>query len=560
MRRMPIVDFVTKESELPRMPIVLAAIAAGAAQTASLVVTNSAAGMLYRSDTLGIRIFLLYCLAIAIFIFAQTYSLKRAIEVVEDATFKARMRIADKIRHSAYPFIEGKNKGEIHLNLTQDANSISHSSIVLVMAAQAFFVLTCCFLYIMWLSIAAFVLLFGLLIVVYLAYLPQSRMIQTEMYETHKKEGYFFQLLNHILSGFKELKLHDPKNDALYEDVQEVSAETKKAKIRVGRRFVLNFFASNVLYGLFLGSVVFLLPRFSDVDITTIVKVITGALFIMGPLFMLIYALPQFSRANSAVLNIMRLEDELDNANKMEIVRKDGRVSERAIKKYYDFQTLQFQGVEYHYFDDQQSTLFKMGPIDLSVKRGEILFITGGNGSGKTTFLKVATGLYSPAAGRIMVDENVIASKRNSSYRNLFSAVFTDFHLFDKFYGISDVTEEKVDHFIKWMQLEDKTDYESERFTNLNLSTGQRKRLGLIMALLEDRPILVLDELAADQDPGFRKIFYTEILPRLKSTGRAIIAATHDDTYWHVADRLIQFSDGCIVEKSPKNYLPETEA
>ena len=94
------------------------------------------------------------------------------------------------------------------------------------------------------------------------------------------------------------------------------------------------------------------------------------------------------------------------------------------------------------------------------------------------------------------------------------------------------------------MQLSDKVRVVNDRWSTLELSTGQRKRLALVVSLLDHKPLLVFDELAADQDPEFRQFLYEELLPRLRSQGTTVIAATHDDRYFHVADKVIKMEYG----------------
>ncbi len=79
----------------------------------------------------------------------------------------------------------------------------------------------------------------------------------------------------------------------------------------------------------------------------------------------------------------------------------------------------------------------------------------------------------------------------------------------------------------------------------------------MIIALLENRPLLLLDEWTADQDPQFRLFFYTQLLPKLKSQGKTIVLINHDDRYFSTADRVIKMEYGQIIEqwRPQKNHL-----
>ncbi|MCI5136317.1 MAG: ATP-binding cassette domain-containing protein [Candidatus Electrothrix sp. AW2] len=183
---------------------------------------------------------------------------------------------------------------------------------------------------------------------------------------------------------------------------------------------------------------------------------------------------------------------------------------------------------------------------DLTIREGEILFVVGGNGSGKSTFMNLLTGLYPLDYGIIEIDGQPIST---GEYRDMFSTVFNDFHLFDKFYGIEKVDEQRVQDLLHLTGLAGKTRYESGKFTTQDLSTGQRKRLALVVAMIEDRPIFIFDEWAADQDPHFRRFFYEDILPSLAAQGKTIIAVTHDDRYFHLADKVVRMEYGQIAEQ-----------
>jgi putative ATP-binding cassette transporter len=262
-------------------------------------------------------------------------------------------------------------------------------------------------------------------------------------------------------------------------------------------------------------------------------------LFIIGPLQMVVQAAPVFQRATAALGNLYDLEARLDDA-----------LRDRAAAAPKDFRGfasihLDHAGFTYRGTGDERNG-FAVGPLSLDIQRGETIFIVGGNGSGKTTTLKMLTGLYLPQRGTITVDRELIDSGNVQGYRELFSTVFSDFHLFDRLYGLEGVDEARVAGILDEMGLAAKTRYENGRFTVLNLSTGQRKRLALAVCLLEDREVLVFDEWAADQDPHFRQHFYEDVLRELKARGKTIIAATHDDRYWHVADRVLRLEYGAL--------------
>jgi putative ATP-binding cassette transporter len=190
---------------------------------------------------------------------------------------------------------------------------------------------------------------------------------------------------------------------------------------------------------------------------------------------------------------------------------------------------------------------FAVGPIDLTIRRNHLVFITGGNGSGKSTLLKLITGLYLPTSGAVLLDGQIIGPENVASFRNLFSAIFSDYHLFRELYGLGEVRADAAAELIELLEIKDKVRIVGHAFDTLALSTGQRKRLAMVALLLEDRPINVFDEWAAEQDPHLREKFYRVILPRLRAAGKTVIAVTHDERYFDLADVRLHLEEGRLV-------------
>jgi putative ATP-binding cassette transporter len=253
-------------------------------------------------------------------------------------------------------------------------------------------------------------------------------------------------------------------------------------------------------------------------------------------------AMPMLSKATLALENIDNLETNL--------VRATRDRTELVLDPPTSFEQISLERVVYTHRGPDNAPVFTLGPCDLTLKAGETVFLVGGNGSGKSTLVRVLTHLYETEAGAIIWDGQLVRESNVSRYRNLFSAVYADFHLFDRLYGMDDVDPERVRGLLADVGLGDKTGYEDGKFTTLDLSTGQRKRLALVVALTEDRPIFVLDELSADQDPGFRRRYYEEFLPALKAQGKTLIVVSHDERYFHLADHVVTMEDGRFVQET----------
>ncbi|MCJ8349319.1 multidrug ABC transporter permease/ATP-binding protein [Moritella sp.] len=261
-------------------------------------------------------------------------------------------------------------------------------------------------------------------------------------------------------------------------------------------------------------------------------------LFMRSPLMSAVAALPALIAANVSMNKLTRLELNTDN------------LATESRNTYSGFKQLQFKGVEYTYQSETDESAFSVGPLNLTIEQGQLIFIIGGNGSGKSTFARLLTGLYRPQKGEVIIDGQPVSIASWHEYRTLFSAVFTDFHLFHQLLNGegNNVESQQVEYWMNMLEMQHKVSYEDGKLSDVRYSQGQRKRLALLMAVLEQRDCLLLDEWAADQDPRFRHFFYQTILPLLKQRGKTIIAITHDDRYFNIADRVIKMDNGQLIE------------
>jgi putative ATP-binding cassette transporter len=261
-------------------------------------------------------------------------------------------------------------------------------------------------------------------------------------------------------------------------------------------------------------------------------------LYLLAPVEQMVAAVPFFSKGAVALGNISHLEKTLFAELPPGAPREDAPVL---------FDRIDLRDVRFEFRSAMAEENFDLGPLDLSLTRGEILLIRGGNGAGKTTLLKLLAGLYHPNAGQILVDGKPMEGARNAGYRELFAVVFSDPYLMRRLYGLGDLDPETVKALLKELELDRKTRLTGRQFTATRLSAGQRKRLAYAINRLRDRQIYVFDEFAADQDPQFRQYFYTVLLPGLKAQGKTVVAVTHDERWFGAGDRLVKLDYGRIV-------------
>ena len=534
---MNLIQFVEKETTKPYKQIILIVTIAGIANGLLLGIINHATQAVADNEDLS-QYFLLYMFAFALFLYGQWFAFERAIITIEDAIYNIRIRLTNKIQQVELPFMEEKGSNTLYARFTQSDIAISQAIPQITGAAQMSILMVFSFLYLAYISPLSFLVSMLTILVGAFLFLSRTRYIKALLQEVRVKEVNYFKSISHLINGFKEIKINQKKGKHILQNIEVQSAEIEKIKVEVGKQESRLWGHGRVLVYTLLPILVFVIPSISEVQTDNIYKISSTILFITGPIAILINVIPVLSRVHISIDELIELEQEMDSA-----INKE---SQNDACHFPDFNEITIRNLSFSYPD--KGLGFVAGPFNEKIIKGELLFIVGGNGSGKSTYLKLLTGLYYPGKGDILVDAKVIEESCYLAYRNLFSAIFTDFHLFDKFYGIDGIDQENVNFWLEKMKIKDLVQYHDEGFSTTNLSTGQRKRLAFITAILEDKPILVMDEFAADQDPQFRQYFYETLLPELKAMGKTVVAVTHDDHYFHVADCLIKMEEGKVLK------------
>jgi len=522
------------------LEIVALVVLAGLANAGVLAIINAAAENASNDGKNG-RMLAMFLVTIALYVYAQRYILFLSVTEVENTLGGIRVAVADRLRRTDLEALEQLGRAEIFGLVARETQNISQAASTLAMALQSMMMVAFSVAYLAILSTTAFMITVAMSALGIMLHLRRLQALSAMQAEAQQRENDYLALLTHLIEGFKEVRLRRARSDDLFRELSEVSHTVQDVKTRTGREFSAHYIFSQVMFYALLAAIVFLLPRFGSEYSSLVLKLTAAILFIIGPLGAIVSSIPAWSSANVAAQNIFDLETRLAAASAGD---DKGRPEAPPPAR---FSRLKLTRVVFQYPERGTGSIFRVGPVDLEAHAGEILFIVGGNGSGKSTLLKTLTGLYHPHSGAITLDDTLIGQENATWYRSHFAAVFSEYHLFERLYGLYDMEPERVRELLVTMQISDKTSFEGARFTTLDLSQGQRKRLALLVAILENRPILVLDEWAADQDPSFRRYFYEELLPQLKREGRTVIAVTHDDKYFNVADRVVKMEYGEIV-------------
>ena len=487
----------------------------------------------------------LFLVALFLFMKTQQYVTITATAEIEAIIHKLRVRIMDLIRRSELLEIDKIGRARIVASVTSDTAVLTQASNMLCFTVQGAVLIFFVGLYVAYLSITAFLLTVVIVSGAATIFHYKNRQLAEQKAESAAWERRLFDRLTDFLDGFKEVRLNAARSDDLFHDALDVSKTAANIKIRTQAETFKMIVTSQISMYVLLGAVVFVAPNLSDtLGGSSIAKTTTALLFVVGACFGLVQSIPILLNANASAYRIDRLEDALQST----LVDEE----RRAIVAPKHFERIQMRNIEFRYVDKFSDTVFKIGPIDFTLERGELVFITGGNGSGKSTFLRVFAGLYPPDSGEVFLDGRPVTDANRDEYRGLMSAIFFDYHLFQRLYGISDAEPGEVDRLLTLFRLADKTSLTAGEFRTLYLSGGQRRRLALIVSLLEKRPIMLLDEWTAEQDPEFRGKFYDELLPEMMRAGATIVVITHDDRYLdelHLPARRIKMDYGRIVEQ-----------
>ncbi len=465
----------------------------------------------------------LFVVALYLFIKTQHYIFITATVEIEAIIHSLRVRLMDQVRRSELLPLDAIGRSEIVAAINKDTAALTQATNMFAFAGQGIVLVIFVGIYVAYLSILAFVISVTILGVAAVIFHAKSHQLDAGTREAAQWDNKLFDRLMDLLDGFKEVRLNKARSDDLYDDVIEVSRTAANIKIRTqSETFKRLVFSQTSMY-LLLASIVFVVPTFSNTTDGSITKTTTALMFVVGVCIGFVQTIPILTAANAAADNIERLEERLRliSSNSQE---GPGSPAVR-------FDKIEMRNILFRYVDKLSEAVFQVGPVDFTLRSGELVFITGGNGSGKSTFLKVLAGLYLPDSGTITLDGGSVNDRTRDDYRALISAIFVDYHLFRRLYGIADPDPDEVDRLLTEFRLRDKTRLADGEFTTLDLSSGQRKRLALIVSMLEKRPLLLLDEWTADQDPEFRRKFYDELLPALQRSGATIVVITHDDRY-----------------------------
>ena len=453
---------------------------------------------------------------------------------------KLRKELGEKVLSAPIDQIERYRSHRLIPVLTHDVDTISDFAFAFAPLAISMTVTLGCLGYLAMLSWPMFLMmLVAIAIGTTIQAIARAKGMRG-FYAARDSEDELQKHYNAIAEGAKELRIHRPRRQRMFvAGIQKTAEKICDTQIRSINTFVIAKSFGSMLFFVVIGMALALQSLWPSADKAVMSGFVLVLLYMKGPLEHLISTLPIISRAQIAFRRIAELSEQFSSPEPHLLLQDQG-------SKPAAVNSLELRNVRYAFPPVEGSEPFRLGPVNLRIEQGDIVFIVGENGCGKTTLIKLLLGLYAPTEGEIRVNDKPITAVNRDDYRQNFTTIFADYYLFDDLIQGDREVPQDATRYLERLEIAHKVSVRDGAFSTTDLSTGQRKRLALVNAWLEERPVLVFDEWAADQDPTFRRIFYTELLPDLKRLGKTIIVISHDDRYFDVADQLVRMEAGKV--------------
>ncbi|NSY35017.1 cyclic peptide export ABC transporter [Pseudoalteromonas sp. JC28] len=470
--------------------------------------------------------------------------------VALEVTTQMRKDMYDRIRKAPIVALEKVGSAKLIAALTTDVQRIVMGARVLPDLLTNGVTLLGMMIFLYYLNrdvflFVAYCIVFGVVTYQLPMYVSRVYITKSRKHVDNLQEG-----IRGIINGAKELKLNRAKSDdyfdyALHQQESHILASDKIAQSVL--RVAVNY--GDILSFMVIGMISFVFVNYHQISSSELIGVVMVLLYIAGPVSVILNAIPQIAIAKVSVRKVNTLLETLPEEQFIE-----------KISPLPEWQSIRFDDVSFRYLSVDDKPGFKVGPLSFEIRKGEVVFIVGGNGSGKSTLSKLMTLHYQATEGDIYFGDTKVTMESLASCREEVAAIYSDYHLFKRLFGLK-VDPERITQLLRALDLNEKVKVVDNAFSTTSLSDGQRKRLALLVSVLEDKSLYLFDEWAADQDPEFKEIFYTEILPQLKSANKAVVVISHDDRYFKIADKVIRMEQGqlSILQPIATDPSPTTE-
>ncbi|MGB3464195.1 MAG: cyclic peptide export ABC transporter [Cyclobacteriaceae bacterium] len=515
--------------------VILLSVLSGLANTIVILLITSS-----LQNGMEINYLLFYFgLVAAVYLICRKVVQTDMIYLTRNIIYNLRMKMTTKIFSTSYENFEKIDRGRIYAIMDYDIVTLGQAASTLIAVITSIITAIGVFFYMatlsFWATIAT-VLLIVVITVIYNIATSKTNVLFNEARETHSN---YMKLLNGMIDGFRQLSIHKNKKFAYKDEIADTTNEYREKINTASVKFVNAFLVGESLLLVVLSVVAFAVPRvFTDISSTVIMSFVILLLYLIGPINSILNSIPQIIQFKISWNKIQEFIKDIPATIDLSKTLPPPKNLNTTVEE------ISIRSLSYTYPAAEGQYSFSVGPVNLTAEKGELIFIIGGNGSGKTTFSKILTGLYQSHDGGIFIEGKQIPAGEVGEY---FSTVFHPLHLFERLYDVDlEKNSNNWKELLTVLELQDKVSIEGDKFSTINLSGGQRKRLALLQCFLENKPIYLFDEWAADQDPEYRKTFYRELLPKMKAEGKIVFAITHDDHYFDVADKVIKLEMGNV--------------
>lgn len=537
-RRMGVLKFLMAAGGVARDPILILTLLASVSRSGMIFAINETART--ADQGVGWSVVLLLVSA-AVLLTSGYFQRLRAFNLITTITRALRERMSRLVLRANIDFLISSPHGQVYAAMTGEVGVLSGAVMNIVEAIGAILVLVIAIPYLFYVSWSAGIASVIALVMGVVGFALLDRPARRYGLKSSQAFAQYCDRVGDMLGGWKELRLRGTRRDALEAETLRVISEQIETKMKAEKLFSASTGIGQSAVIMLLCFVVIAVPLLQGGDTTAMFQVLTIIFLVNGPTETLFSILPRFSRAENAYFKIQMVEKSLKAAQSLALMSDHAPMRQ--------FAEIELCGVEANVreLEKPDAVPFHLGPVSLKFKPGETVFICGGNGSGKTTLLSLITGLRHPEQGEILLDGVPLNDETTAAYRELYSGVFSGFHLFDRAFGMPPEELAELERRVDQLGLSQRVQLLGDKFSSTSLSAGQSRRMALSVALAEKRPIIVLDEFAADQDPANRAFFYDVLVPELTASGRLVLAVTHDDHQFHKCDRLIKMEGGRVV-------------
>ncbi|UII31898.1 ATP-binding cassette domain-containing protein [Fulvivirga ulvae] len=535
---MKLLDLFKSRSRYFYAIVYVVSIISSIANIGLLILINDIIRQQYTGEHFNVNYIASFVGLLVVSFVASAYFQRSLVGITNEIMCEMELSIIQKVRKATYASFEKLGYEKLY-SAFADTQIVSNIPGSIINVFTAVITIVCALVYIFFTSPMSGVFLFILMILFLVIYVVNDSKNAQKMEQVRDLQDEYYGHLREFLMAFRQIKISGTRNNTIYnKHLLKNRNDTKQIKTKLYQKYAINELFGTYSWFVLLGVVIFILPWLLGISIIQVTTLVTTIIFLIAPLAKVMTFIPSYNRFKIAINRINRIE-------KLLIV--DAKpIFEKTV--HDSFQTIRFENISYQYGDNEQGA-FTLQIPELTLNRNEITFITGGNGSGKTTFINILTGLYRPDSGRIFIDDNEIDWQQYAQFCNNMSVIFSDHHLFRHNYDEHDLSEANTElqRLVKKKNLEKVFKVDSNKI-DVNLSKGQQKRTALILSLLEDKSMVILDEWAAEQDPFNKNEFYSQWIYDIKSSGRMLLAITHDDEHYAKADRIIRFKNGSVAE------------